>query len=450
MGDFVVISSSVVRPKNRNQTKREKIHLTPWDLSLLNADYAQRGLLFLKPNDSVPESDIVSSLRSSLSLALSAFFPFSGRLLRSENHDDNTVSFLIDCDFSGAKFVHAAAKTVSVSDLIPSTGFVPSFFFPANGTKNCDGVSERLLAVQVTELKDGVFLGFGYNHLVADGTSFWQFFKTWSEICSKGSDSDLAINPPVLRLKGWFPDGIDYPIRIPLSETQVPTCEEGSVSSLETIQEKIFRFTKTNISNLKAKANEEIGSEYPKISSLQAIVGHIWHSIIKHGDLNNEEHTHCRVAVDMRSRLNPPLEPECFGNVVLIGVATSTVGDLLVNGFGWAALQVNKMVGSQTGENLRAFAESWVKNVKIPKLVVGSKSSRNSLLVASSPRFDVYGYDFGWGKPVAIRSGPGNISSGKLVMYRGTEEGSIDVHAWLSSDLLTNLLNDVDFMHGKW
>ncbi|KAF3539112.1 hypothetical protein F2Q69_00025479 [Brassica cretica] len=68
--------------------------------------------------------------------------------------NDKHVIFFVDCDGSGVKFVHAAAKTVSVTE----------------------EVSESLLAVQVTELKDGVFIGYGVNHLVADGTSFWSFF----------------------------------------------------------------------------------------------------------------------------------------------------------------------------------------------------------------------------------------------------------------------------------
>nr|VDC92141.1 unnamed protein product [Brassica rapa] len=69
-----------------------------------------------------------------------------------------------ECDGSGVKFVHAAAKTVSVSDVLDRTMLTRL------------KVSESLLAVQVTELKDGVFIGYGVNHLVSDGTSFWSFF----------------------------------------------------------------------------------------------------------------------------------------------------------------------------------------------------------------------------------------------------------------------------------
>ncbi|CAN8268113.1 unnamed protein product [Cochlearia groenlandica] len=115
---------------------------------------------------------------------------------------------------------------------------------------------------------------------------------------------------------------------------------------------------------------------------------------------------------------------------------------MLDNGFGWIALQINKTVKSQTNESYKAFAENWVKNGKIPKIGMGSRMANNSLIVTSSPRFEVYDNDFGWGKPIAVRGGPGNGIGGMLVMFCGVEEGSIDVHATLTTSLWSNeLLN---------
>ncbi|KAG2310875.1 hypothetical protein Bca4012_025380 [Brassica carinata] len=318
----------------------------------------------------------------------------------------------------------------------PVNGIVPEFlqrFFPANGVKSCQGTSESLIAFQVTELKDGVFIGFGYNHMVADGSSFWSFFNTWSQICSAGVDRNKKF-PPLL-LRGWFLDGIDYPIRIPISETVSPSSPDASSSLL---REKVFRFTSRNISELKSKANGEVSSDDRKISSLQAISAHMWRSIIKNSDLNPEEVVHCKLLMDMRRRLNPPLDKECFGNVVASAAATTTAGEMLSNGLGWAALQINKTVGSQTAEGFRMFAEDWVKEPKIP-------NRRKCVSVASSPWFNVYGNDFGWGKPIAVRAGPGNTSDGKLIVYPGIEEGNIEIQTCLSSHVLDKLSADAEF-----
>lgn len=235
-------------PQNLNQSSRTKIHLTPFDLKLLYVDYPQRGLLFHKPD---PETHLISRLKTSLSTALDIYFPFSGRLVKEENLEDNTMSFYIDCDehgSSGAKFIHAESKSLSVSDILQPDGSVPDFmshFFPSVDVKSINGLTEPLLALQVTEVKDGVFISFGYNHMVADGASIWSFFNTWSKICSDDSDNQKNHNP--LKLRGWFLDGISFPIRVPASETVVVPSPRQETSLRPTSNERVFHFTKRNL-----------------------------------------------------------------------------------------------------------------------------------------------------------------------------------------------------------
>ncbi|XP_010426574.1 PREDICTED: uncharacterized acetyltransferase At3g50280-like [Camelina sativa] len=443
-GGVVLVSSSIIQPVNSNQSGRTKIHLTPYDLSLLQFDYAQRGLLFPKPD---PDFNLISRLKTSLSLALDIYFPFAGRLVKTENLEDETVSFYIDCDGSGARFLHAEAESVSVSDFLQPDGSVPDFtkhFFPADDFKSVDGVTVPLLVIQVTEMKDGVFISYCYNHMVADGVSVWGFFHTWSMICSTGS----GFNHKPLVLKGWFLEGIDYPIHIPVSESERPPPSREVLSSVPITKEWIFHFTEENISDLKAKANSEVDSsdDLGIVSSLQAVSAHMWRSIIRHSCVCREQETYCKLVVDLRQRVTPPLEKDSFGNMVYITSATATVEELLDRGLGWAALQINKLVRSQTNENCKSFAEDWVRNVKNVKSGLGSRVDGDTIVIASSPRFEVYNKDFGWGKPIAVRAGPSNSISGKLNLFTGINEGSIDVQANLWSDVITNLLADVEFL----
>ncbi|KAH0853524.1 hypothetical protein HID58_093136, partial [Brassica napus] len=307
---------------------------------------------------------------------------------------------------------------------------------------NLEGVTESLLALQVTELKDGVLIGYGINHLVADGASFWSFFKTWTEICSAARKTF-----PPLPLRGWFLPEIDYPIRIPISET-VPSSPVRVVasSSLLYLPKKMFRFTRRHISELKAKANAEVAAaaygEHLKISSFQAVLAHMWRSIIRNSDLDPEEVIHFKLPMDLRQRLNPPLQKECFGNMVGLPTAITTAGEMLDNGLGWAALQLDKTVRSQTNEELKRFAEDWVKNPKIPNGLM----LNNSFLVGSSPRFNVFGNDFGWGKPIAVRAGPGISGHGRILVYPGTEQRSMEIQTCLWSHVLDKLLADAEFL----
>jgi hypothetical protein len=79
-------------------------------------------------------------------------------------------------------------------------------------------------------------------------------------------------------------------------------------------------------------------------------------------------------------------------------------------------------------------------------LTTGSLTSGNSLATSSSPRFDVYGNDFGWGKPVAVRSGDQNKNNGKITLFEGVDEGSIDIEVCLSYEILEALGNDIEFV----
>ncbi|KAJ0230458.1 putative acetyltransferase [Hirschfeldia incana] len=439
MADVTVVSSSIIQPENSNQLGREKIHLTPFDLNLLHIDYTQRGLLFSKPDQ---DTRFISRLKTSLSAALDVYFPFAGRLGKVDHQEDKTVSFHINCNGSGASFIHATADSVSVYDLLQPDGSVPAFFnlfFPMNGVKNISGISQPLLGLQVTEIKDGVFISFGYNHMVADGVSIWNFFRTWSKICKNGQRGNL--DHPIV-LKGWFLDGIDFPIRIPVSETEIKTTSSGETLT----KERVFHFTKEIISDLKAKVNGESGLSDLKVSSLQVVSAHMWRSMIRHSGLNREEEARCIIALDLRQRLHPPLDKECFGHVIYNAFAKATVGELQDHGLGWAALKIGNMLRSLTNEDYRTCAEDWVRNVKIPKYGGGSRIAGDTIIVSGSPRFEVYDNDFGWGRPIAARAGPGNSISGRLVLFRGIEDGSIDVHATLSSDVLANLLADTEVL----
>ncbi|KAJ0097367.1 hypothetical protein Patl1_28652 [Pistacia atlantica] len=59
------------------------------------------------------------------------------------------------------------------------------------------------------------------------------------------------------------------------------------------------------------------------------------------------------------------------------------------------------------------FLESWIDN---PKLITMDNMGTNALVTSSSPRFNIYDNDFGWGRPIAVRSGPGNKSDGKITL----------------------------------
>lgn len=212
MTKLEIVSTCVIRSQ---KSIEKKIELTPWDLQVLTVDPNQKGLLFRKPKHKESSEIFINRLKISLSITLNYFPVLAGRLVASKNSDDDTLSFFVDCSNEGAEFTHVTAvPDLNVADILEQT-YVPKivkYFFPLNGVRNYEGVSKPLLAVQVTELVDGIFIGCTMNHCVADGTSFWHFFNSWSEI-TRNSDYKLIVNkPPVL--DRWFPEFVASPIHV--------------------------------------------------------------------------------------------------------------------------------------------------------------------------------------------------------------------------------------------
>ncbi|KAL1354666.1 hypothetical protein HN51_006725 [Arachis hypogaea] len=441
MASVKVISTSTIHAANKASTVEEEIQLTPWDLQLLLVDPIQKGLLYR--NDPVTPPIIIQHLKHSLSSTLSFFPPLAGRLSVTE-HDDNTSSVSVICNNSGALFVHAVAGDYSVNDIVSSV-YTPHFvhsLFPLNRVRNHEGTTKPLLAVQVTELNDGYFIGCTMNHVVGDGTSFWHFMNSWAEI-SRGSEK--LSKPPVL--ERWFLDSghgcSASAIRVPLTkEKMIQSGYYGFVSELQ--RERVFHFSKDKIAELKTKAKAEIeGESKNKISSLQALLTHLWRSVVRNQGLEPDEEVNYRLLIGGRGRMkSPALAENYFGNAVQDGTVSMKVKELLEGGLGKGALEMRKIVDLHTEEKMKSYYRGWVKN---PRLLTEGGMAGNALVTSSSPRFDVYGNDFGWGKPVAVRSGAGNKSHGKITVFAGAEDG-VDIEVCLSYEILEAMGNDRGFM----
>lgn len=130
--------------------------------------------------------------------------------------------------------------------------------------------------------------------------------------------------PPVREL--WFPEFIPSPIHVPLPKEHV-----HDEFNLPLLEERVFHFSKDNIARLKAKANSEFGIDQKIcISSLQAVLAHLWQSVIRcRSGTNADEKVSFKILVGARTRLRPPLLEGYFGNAVHFVNVTITAGELL-------------------------------------------------------------------------------------------------------------------------
>ncbi|PIN24890.1 Shikimate O-hydroxycinnamoyltransferase [Handroanthus impetiginosus] len=467
---FSVVSKSTVFPDQKSAMADLKLSVS--DLPMISCHYIQKGVLFTKPPFPIP--NLISLLKQSLSRTLTHFPPLAGRLTT-----DADGYVYITCNDAGADFIQSNGSHIQVRDLLGSDdGNVPELFkgcFAFDGMVSYQGHFGALLAVQVTELADGVFIGCAVNHAVTDGTSFWNFFNTFAEL-SRGatrisrtpdfSRDSVLISPAVLKLPAGGPN--------------------VTFSGDAPVRERIFRFTRESILKLKAKVNnndnggidtiaELMGKhsndtlKFPdgkltplswlkkvisretnltnstaEISSFQSLCALLWRGITRARKLPASKTTTFRMAVNCRHRLEPKLDPLYFGNAIQSIPTYALAGDVLSKDLLWCAEQLNKNVMAHDNATVRKYVEAWERD---PRCFPLGNVDGAMITMGSSPRFPMYDNNFGWGRPVAVRSGRANKFDGKISAFPGQEGGgSVDLEVILAPETMAGLETDPEFM----
>jgi hypothetical protein len=411
---------------------------------MLSTNYIQKGLLFKKPTSSLNQQhfieNLVNKLKHSLSLTLFHFYPLSGRLVTKKTQDPPSYTIFVDCKNSdGAKFIHSTLD-ITIKDILSPVDVPPivQSFFDHHRAVNHDGHTMSLLSVQVTELVDGVFIGCSLNHSIGDGTAYWNFFNTFSEIFQNGANL-LPISHQPIHNK-WFPEGYGPIINLPFKH------HDDFIFRYEApiLRERIFHFSAESIAKLKAKANKE--SNTNKISSFQSLSALVWRSITRARQLQHDQRTICKLAINNRTRMEPSLPKEYFGSLAYTVRTETTVRELLENDLGWAAWKIHLAIAKYDDKFVRQLVNEWLQSPIVPRMDMYFED--NIVFMGSSPRFNMYENEFGMGKALAVRSGYANKSDGKITSYPGQEGGgSIDLEVCLSPDEMKALETDEEFIN---
>ncbi|KAK9698207.1 hypothetical protein RND81_08G088900 [Saponaria officinalis] len=421
--------------------------------------YMQRGFLFNMPTTSHRFSinTFLDKMKHSLSYALDYYYPLAGRFVTVRYDDEQACSIYVDPNKGpGARFIHASAVSVSVSEIASYSPLVlpiiRSFFeFGEPGVINYDGHTRALVAIQVTELEDGIFIGLTMNHSIADGTSLWHFINSLSEIFNSLDDnmmmttklSHIPIFNPVL------PAGCSPIQKLPYLELPEEYIRRTDVDPQ--LSQRIFHLSSASIEKLKEQANSERGNVgLGQISSFQAVAAHVWIAVNRARKSPLEETTTCFVAMNYRSRFNPPLSSDHFGVMILPILVTRKVDELLENGLGWVAVQLHETISANDEQAIEGTLKAIMQKpfvLRPDDITTESRQKQRLVSFAGSTRFDMYGPDFGFGKAVAVPTGYSDKADGKVTMNAGREGGgSVDIEVCLSPHTMLSLESDQEFM----
>ncbi|KAI4329416.1 hypothetical protein L6164_021682 [Bauhinia variegata] len=407
--------STMVRPAE--ETPRRSLWNSNIDLVVPN--FHTPSVYFYRPTGASDFFD-AKVLKEALSKALVPFYPMAGRLRRDE---DGRVE--IDCAGQGVLFVEADttavvddfgdfAPTLELRQLIPAVDY-------SSGIE-----SYPLLVLQVTYFKcGGVSLGVGMQHHAADGFSGLHFINTWSDM-ARGLE--LTIPPFIDRtlLRARDPpqpifDHIEYKPPPPTKSNLRPTkpgAESATVS--------IFKLTRDQLNKLKAKSKEN--GNTINYSSYEMLAGHVWRSVCKARALPLDQETKLYIATDGRSRLQPPLPPGYFGNVIFTATPIAVAGDLMSKPTWYAAGRIHDALVRMDNEYLRSALDYLELQPDLKALVRGAHTFRcPNLGITSWVRLPIHDADFGWGRPIFM--GPGGISYEGLsfIIPSSSNDGTMSV-----------------------
>ncbi|KAL4382645.1 Malonyl-CoA:anthocyanidin 5-O-glucoside-6''-O-malonyltransferase [Arachis hypogaea] len=335
--------------------------LTFFDILWLRLPPVQRVFFYEFPNQpSLFYDTILPKLKHSLSLALTYYFPLAGIL--NWPHDSNkpiitynvgdTLSLIVaesDADFnhlSGSDLCEAS----EVHHLVPEL------------TISDDQAS--VLALQVTLFPNhGFSIGITSHHAVLDGKTSTSFIKSWAYLCNKLGDSSSSpcdlppeLSPFLDREIVEDPKGVEAKYLSDWLKQGGPNNRSLKVWNLQGPQDSI-----------RAKAE--------KVNTNRVFVG-----------LN----------VDCRSRLDPPLPPTYFGNCIGGRLAVAETKGLLGEDGIVVAVQSLSNALETLKDGVLSGAENW------SSLLHDGLHDGKFMSAAGTPRFEVYGNDFGWGKPKKV------------------------------------------------
>ncbi|XP_019165817.1 PREDICTED: salutaridinol 7-O-acetyltransferase-like [Ipomoea nil] len=408
------VSRQLIKPSSSSSSRLHK-------LCLLDqiAPHGYNPILLFYPT-ALSESDfqqlVYDNLRVSLSKTLAYMQPLAGRL-----KDD----FTIECNDDGVDFVVVKVFEEMSSVLRhPKTDLLRQLL-PVN-PETVSSSTRALLMVQVNRFAcGGLAVGLCTSHAVTDAVSMTAFLKTWARINRRGGENDddddevVAKGFVVLDCTPFFPP------RDVNGFSLIPLNTPAAASSVST---RRLIFAASKIAALRESADQ--GCRRP--SRVEAVSALIWEAVIAaFRETNPAMKTHIMLsAIDLRSKMQPPLPQESIGNIFHVTEAKwEATADAV-------AIHYNSLVGKVQESMQRAknttftpmhFGDEFLKAVKSGIEMMRNSEDIGFLMTSSICRFPVYEIEFGFGKPEWVGNG---IRAMNVCILSDTKNGN-DIEAFL-------------------
>lgn len=362
-----------------------------------------------------------AALELGLRKALAVYRGWAGRL--GKNDDGNPAVILLND--KGVGFVEASVDCTlnHVMPLKPSTSLLALH-------PSLQGVAE-LLQVQITRFTCGsMVVGFTANHLVADGQATSNFLVAWGQACR-----GLEINPIPFHDRDIFsprdPPRFEFQHRGAEFMSNKIKKDYPSVDNIirdDIVVHKVH-FPSEFLTKLKAKASAKNGTT-KSYSTFESLVAHLWRAVTKARSLGGFETTTFRISVNGRTRLNPRVPMEYFGNLVLWAFPSATAKDLIHEPLSYAAKLIHDAISKVNNNYFKSFIDFANYKAEEETLIPTADANESILFpnleVHSWLRFPFYDVDFGGGCPYIFMPSYFPTEGSMFLLPSFFGDGSID------------------------
>ncbi|XP_061364404.1 spermidine hydroxycinnamoyl transferase-like [Gastrolobium bilobum] len=392
-------------------TPKGRLWLSDSDLAEHSPAYTP-SIYVYKPKHN--HHDVIERMRTSLSDILVYYYPVAGRLCWI----DECGRMEVDCNAKGVTLLEAeTTKTLNeygdfsptqpIKDLIPTIDYTqPIEELP-------------LFLVQLTRFHgdQSLAIGVAISHLLCDGIGAIQFINSWAKLAR--GDTLAPHEMPILdRTILKFPLSPLAP-RFDHPELKPPPFILGTFDCIteQKTTAASLKLTSEEVEKLKKKANDQSQKDGSRpYTRYEAIAAHIWRCASKARELDDNQPTLARIIADIRSRLNPPLPHNYFGNALARTVTpTCYIGEIISNPLSYAAKKIREALDLLTNEYVRSqqdviFGQEQLDSLRGFFFRQGVRRTapyygNPNIFIVSWMSMSVYEADFGWGKPVYFGEG---------------------------------------------
>ena len=334
-----VISQEFIKPSTPTPNHPRRYQLSFLD-QLAPPCFLPMVFFFLKqPN--VTRETLLQRIKKSLSETLTLFYPLAGRIV------DNDDKLYISCNDAGAYFVEAEFKSSNSQDILESPNPNDMNKFLAVEIAD-DRVKELPVGIQVTFFDcGGISIGLCINHKVADGLSYFMFLQSWSALSRGESSTTIMKTAPLFGAAKLFPPRN-------LSGFTASTVMKDN----DTIVTKRFVFDSETITKLRTKYEDKTSVEHRRRPTrFEALSAFLWRRlVVSTKPKGKADSRNCTMlqAVNLRTRMNPPIEANYFGNITRFAISSPS----------FEAQNGSYDIVSKARESLKQISPEFVKKLQ--------------------------------------------------------------------------------------